>query len=133
MIVLLLQTAPGVATEQLRLDTYNVKLPQCPAKDLDDRLQERHHDTAATGVLRLFQPILRVDHATVSVLDDGNCLFRAPSLGLFSLTQMKYLTCYRLIYFVSLHETRLRNKSGHQLYTFIYFRREGSVHSSCNI
>ncbi len=40
-------------------------------------------DPNATGVLRLYQPVLLQEHIPLAVIGDGNCLFRDLSRGLF--------------------------------------------------
>lgn len=68
-----------VQGERLLLQTYNIKLPECRTFPMPPGKQ----DAAATGVLRMFQPVLLADYIPLSVSGDGNCLYRALSRGLF--------------------------------------------------
>lgn len=66
-------------SERLLLKTYNIKLPDYPTLGTPPG----RRDAAATGVLQMLHPILGSDHVPLSVIGDGNCLFRALSRGLY--------------------------------------------------
>lgn len=66
-------------TELLLLQTYRV---QTPAAKRDASVQFGESDPVATGILQSFQPAMLVCHRPLSVLGDGNCLYRALSRGL---------------------------------------------------
>lgn len=69
----------GAHNERLLLKTYDVRLPSLARKINGER------DVAATGVLKMFQPILLTEYTPLAVVRDGNCLFRALSRGLYGL------------------------------------------------
>lgn len=63
---------------QLLLETYSINLPQ-----KSDILQSEKVDETATGILKLFHPALLQENRPLSIIGDGNCLFRAISMGMF--------------------------------------------------
>ena len=83
--------------ESLLLQTYNIHLPATcifaspPGK----------RDTAATGVLQIYQPMLLKKHIPLAIVGDGNCMFRSLSRGLFGTehqhTHIRLLTALEII------------------------------------
>ena len=72
--------APARATiEKLLLVTHNVKLPDF----LPSPTQPGKPDDMAEKVLSMLSPSMLNDHINLSVLGDGNCMYRALSLVLF--------------------------------------------------
>jgi len=72
-------------SEELLLRTYSVTLPDrltTPQNARPGRI-----DDTATGVLRLFHPIVLHIHVPLYVVGDGNCLFRAVSRALYGTEQ----------------------------------------------
>ncbi|XP_035685260.1 uncharacterized protein LOC118421864 [Branchiostoma floridae] len=70
----------GVSNELLLQETYNVYMPERP---LVVDHSNSHVDITATEVLKEFHPVMLRSHEPLRVAGDGNCLFRALSLGLF--------------------------------------------------
>ena len=65
--------------ESLLLQTYKINLPAtCSFASLPGK-----RDTAATGVLQMYQPMLLKKHIPLAIVGDGNCMFRSLSRGLF--------------------------------------------------
>ena len=72
--------APACATtEKLLLVTHNVKLPDFRTSPT----QPGKQDDIAVKVLGMLSPSMLNDHIHLSVLGDGNCMYRALSRGLF--------------------------------------------------
>ena len=71
----------AVGQENLLLQTYNVTLP--PAHNRDASLVPGSRDPNATAILFALQPSLLDNHLPLSVIDDGNCMFRAVSRAMY--------------------------------------------------
>lgn len=82
-----------VHSERLFLRTYKVELPF--PSDPSDIDTPACPDTISCKILKLFHPILLSDHLPLAVYGDGNCMFRAISLGLFG--SEKHHTLVRLL------------------------------------
>ena len=67
------------ANERLLLKTYGVSLPE----PCEFTTAPGTRDDSATAVRGMFHRVLLRDHIPLSVVGDGNCLFRALSRGLF--------------------------------------------------
>ena len=78
--------------EDLLLNTYRITMP--PLKDID---QSASDDSTAEAILRCYNPIVLADFQPKRVAGDGNCMYRAVSLGMFGTEE------YHLILFVLLH------------------------------
>ena len=69
-------TVAAGRSEEALLKLYGVQLPK--RKGTAGRT-----DVSASGVLRLFHPVMLESYRPLSVLGDGNCLYRAISRGLY--------------------------------------------------
>ncbi|XP_070201424.1 uncharacterized protein [Littorina saxatilis] len=70
-------------SEELLLKIYRIALPQLkPAETMFD-LHRRKVDPGAEEILQHYHPVLLADHIPVYVEGDGNCLYRAVSIGAF--------------------------------------------------
>ena len=73
------QYRDSVRSTRLLLDTYKIALP--------DRIREDvvrgREDNIAVRILKLFHPVILKDFSPRAVRGDGNCMYRAVSLGLF--------------------------------------------------
>jgi hypothetical protein len=65
--------------ELLLLDTYHVVLPQRVELGSLDGIE----DTIAKCILRTYHPVILNDAIPLEIASDGNCFFRALSMGLF--------------------------------------------------
>ena len=87
---------PHTHSEKLLLQTYNIILPQCQTSTPLPR-----QDSIATRVLEMIDPARLANEIPLCVQGDGNCLFRALSLGLFGNEQyhshIRLLTAMELV------------------------------------
>ena len=68
----------ALRTERLLMRTYGVSLPERISKELAST-----QDPTATRILQQMHPILLKSFTPLSIVGDGNCLFRAVSRRLF--------------------------------------------------
>ena len=73
-------TAVRDESEKLLLNTYAVHLPPLkPARASDHPI-----DRVSVTILKKYLPVMLESHTPLDVIGDGNCMFRAASLGLYS-------------------------------------------------
>ena len=65
--------------EWMLLEAHKVQLPQ-PIKSIHSSWPE---DDIGRYIIQQYQPVLLNDHNVFTVLGDGNCFYRAISLGMF--------------------------------------------------
>ena len=90
-----------VHTERMLHDVYTINLPMNSA--LNE--QPRREDHVSTRILQLLHPILLTTKTPLSVVGDGNYLYRATSLALYG-TEKKH---YQLHLFAALEMLEHRN------------------------
>ena len=73
-------------SEELLLKTYSIGLPK-PVHNISDLSPD---DDVSMEILRKFHPVTLENYTPISIIGDGNGLFRAVSKGVFS-TQEHYM------------------------------------------
>ncbi|XP_064098155.1 uncharacterized protein LOC135209391 [Macrobrachium nipponense] len=69
-------------SESLLLETYKISLPAWSKREPGNVTGTP--DTVAVGVLQLLHPVVLDTHVPLSVIGDGNCLYRAVSRALYN-------------------------------------------------